>query len=243
MPKAPLFSTYRQGENRVTGSLMAVFERIDLSKVERLLAAASGESALQLFSFENQVRSKRLASVPDARISASFSLWFETKTAPGQVRQDQLRQQTGWRLGWAIADPALLAMINKMLEPLISCPSSVSQQAGVAALTGTQQPVDVMRTAYRKRRDLAAEILEPAGMLPVRPSGAFYALVDLRETGMNGRDLALCLLQEKRVATAPGDTFGKVLETGFVRISLASSDEDVAEGCRRLIAFRDEHRN
>lgn len=92
MPKAPLFSTYRQGENRVTGSLMAVFERIDLSKVERLLAAASGESALQLFSFENQVRSKRLASVPDARISASFSLWFETKTAPGQVRQDQLRQ-------------------------------------------------------------------------------------------------------------------------------------------------------
>jgi aspartate/methionine/tyrosine aminotransferase len=149
---------------------------------------------------------------------------------------------TGWRLGWAIADPSLLAMINKMLEPLISCPSSVSQQAGVAALTGTQQPVDVMRTAYRKRRDLAAEILEPAGMLPVRPSGAFYALVDLRETGMNGRDLALCLLKEKRVATAPGDTFGKVLETGFVRISLASSDEDVAEGCRRLIAFRDEHR-
>jgi hypothetical protein len=92
MPKAPLFSPYRQGENRITASLMAVFERIDLSKVERLLAVSSGESALQLFSFENQVRSKRSASVPDARISASFSLWFETKTAPGQVRQDQLRR-------------------------------------------------------------------------------------------------------------------------------------------------------
>jgi hypothetical protein len=90
MPKAPLFSPYRQGENSITASLMAVFERIDLSKVERLLAVSSGESALQLFSFENQVRSKRSASVPDARISASFSLWFETKTAPGQVRQDQL---------------------------------------------------------------------------------------------------------------------------------------------------------
>jgi hypothetical protein len=92
MPKAPLFSPYRQGENRVTWSLMAVFERIDLSKVERLLGASSGESALQLFSFDNQVRSKRSASVPDARISANFSLWFETKTAPGQLREDQLRQ-------------------------------------------------------------------------------------------------------------------------------------------------------
>ena len=70
MPKGPLFSTYRQGENRVTASLMAVFERIDLSKVERILASASEDSALQLFSFENQVRGRSSSSVPDARISA-----------------------------------------------------------------------------------------------------------------------------------------------------------------------------
>jgi len=92
MPKGPLFSTYRQGENRVTASLMAVFERIDLGKVEWILAGASGESALQLFNFENQVRSRRSASVPDARISANFSLWFETKTAPGQLREEQVRR-------------------------------------------------------------------------------------------------------------------------------------------------------
>jgi len=95
MPRGPLFSTYRQGENRVTASLMAVFERIDLFKVERILAAASGESALQLFSFENQVHGSQSASVPDARISANFSLWFETKTAPGQVRTEQLSQHLG----------------------------------------------------------------------------------------------------------------------------------------------------
>ena len=91
MPKSPLFSTYRQGENRVTASLMAVFERIDLSNLERILASASEDSALQLFSFENQVHGGSSPSVPDARISASFALWFETKTAPGQVRLDQLR--------------------------------------------------------------------------------------------------------------------------------------------------------
>lgn len=90
MPKGPLFSTYRQGENRVTASLMAVFERIDLSKLERILASASEDSALQLFSFENQVHGRRSSSVPDARISANFELWFETKTARGQVSSDQL---------------------------------------------------------------------------------------------------------------------------------------------------------
>jgi hypothetical protein len=92
MPRGPLFSTYRQGENRVTASLMAVFERIDLMKVERILASASEDSALQLFSFENQVHGHGSASVPDARISASFSLWFETKTVPGAVRLDQVRE-------------------------------------------------------------------------------------------------------------------------------------------------------
>ncbi|MDQ2682001.1 MAG: aminotransferase class I/II-fold pyridoxal phosphate-dependent enzyme, partial [Chloroflexota bacterium] len=148
---------------------------------------------------------------------------------------------TGWRLGWAIADTKLIGAINKMLEPLVSCPSSVSQQAGIAALRGPQGAVETMRNAYRNRRDIAVEILEPAGLLPVRPKGAFYAIVDMRSCGIPSRELALTLLREKRVASAPGDTFGKVLADGFVRISLASSDEDVREGCERLIAFAREH--
>jgi hypothetical protein len=61
-------------------------------KVERILAGASEDSALQLFSFENQVHGLGSASVPDARISASFSLWFETKTVPNAVRLDQVRE-------------------------------------------------------------------------------------------------------------------------------------------------------
>ncbi len=95
LPKGPLFSTYRQGENRVTASLMAVFERIDLSKVERILAVASEDSALQLFAFQNQVRGHGSTSVPDARISASFSLWFETKTVPHAVTGRQVRDHVG----------------------------------------------------------------------------------------------------------------------------------------------------
>jgi hypothetical protein len=81
MPKNPLFSTYRQGENRVTSSMLAVFERIDLSVLESLLAAASGEAgALQMVTFINQPVGTG-ESIPDARIAAAFTYWFEVKTA------------------------------------------------------------------------------------------------------------------------------------------------------------------
>jgi hypothetical protein len=75
----PLFSTYRAGENRVTSSTLAVFERIDLTLVQELVGAASETSGeLSTVVFENQVVSSK--SVPDGRISGHFTWWFETKT-------------------------------------------------------------------------------------------------------------------------------------------------------------------
>ena len=91
MSKNPLFSTYRQGENRVTSSMLAVFERIDLALLEHLLAAASGESALQTVTFVNQPPGQG-ASVPDGCIAAHFAYWFEVKTTRDGVRKEQLRQ-------------------------------------------------------------------------------------------------------------------------------------------------------
>lgn len=76
----PLFSTYRAGENRVTSSTLAVFERIDLAMVRELLQLAAGlGDELRGVQFENQVSGPD--SVPDARIAARFTWWFETKTA------------------------------------------------------------------------------------------------------------------------------------------------------------------
>jgi hypothetical protein len=90
MARNPLFSTYRQGENRVTSSMLAVFERIDLSLLETILAAAAGEASLQMVSFTNQPPGKR--SVPDARISARFAYWFEVKTARNALSARQLAE-------------------------------------------------------------------------------------------------------------------------------------------------------
>jgi hypothetical protein len=91
MPKNPLFSTYRQGENRVTSSMLAVFERIDLSLLESLLAAAAGESSLAMVTFTSQPPGQG-HSVPDARISARFSYWFEVKTARNALGVNQLSE-------------------------------------------------------------------------------------------------------------------------------------------------------
>lgn len=94
----PLFSSYRAGENRVTSSTLAVFERIDLALVEELLGTAAGASTeLTTVTFDNQVVSD--GSVPDARIGARFTWWFETKTARGDYKSEghgraQVRQHS-----------------------------------------------------------------------------------------------------------------------------------------------------
>ena len=122
MPKNPLFSTYRQGENRVTSSMLAVFERIDLSILESLLTAATGESSLQFVAFVNQPAGAG-ASVPDARISAHFAYWFEVKTARNSLAMTQLQEHllslpetgTGERLFVITPDatePTAIAMLG-----------------------------------------------------------------------------------------------------------------------------------
>ena len=147
---------------------------------------------------------------------------------------------TGWRIGWAITNPELVALCGKVQEALVSCPSAPSQAAAEAALRGPQEMVEEMRAAYQRRRDLVRKVLEPVGLLPTIPEGAFYALVDLRGAGLSSRDLSRQLLAEEHVAAAPGSTFGDVAE-GMVRISLATADDDLAEGCRRIISFAERH--
>ena len=124
MAKTPLFSTYRQGENRVTSSMMAVFERIGIGYVERLLAAASGESSLAIVTFVNQYATGA-KSVPDAAITANCRYLFEVKTARGALRPDQLAAHAASLTGSAdderlfviTPDPAEPAVIGELGRP------------------------------------------------------------------------------------------------------------------------------
>jgi len=148
---------------------------------------------------------------------------------------------TGWRIGWAVAPAELVALAAKTQEALVSCPSEVSQRAALAAVGGSQACVEEMRLAYARRRDLVRDLLAPAGLLPTTPQGAFYALADLRATGMPSTEAAKALIAEESVATSPGSAFGEVAE-GMVRLSLASADEALLTGCERIARFMERRR-
>jgi aspartate aminotransferase len=141
---------------------------------------------------------------------------------------------TGWRVGYVVANQELSDTITKILESNSSCLPTICQKAAEAALDGPREPLGEMVKAYRERRDLCVGLLEEAGMLISRPQGAFYIMADIGRSGMNARDFAFDLVKSKKVAVAPGTAFGESAKHA-VRISLASSPEDLSMGIARMI--------
>ena len=140
---------------------------------------------------------------------------------------------TGWRLGYAVASPLVVDTMIKMIEGTTSSSSTVAQKAAEAALDGPQDCVGEMVTGYRRRRDLVVDLLREAGLLLTVPEGAFYILADVSPSALDSHAFAVRLLEERGVAVAPGSAFGDVAGSA-VRISLASSDQDLREGVGRL---------
>jgi aspartate aminotransferase len=141
---------------------------------------------------------------------------------------------TGWRVGYVVASEKVSDSITKILESNSSCIPTVCQKAAEAALDGPREPLQEMVRAYRERRDLCAGLLDEAEMLISRPEGAFYIMADIGRSGLDSRDFAFDLVKTKQVAVAPGTAFGSSARKA-VRISLASSPEDLSVGIGRMI--------
>jgi aspartate aminotransferase len=146
---------------------------------------------------------------------------------------------TGWRIGYLVGPPDSAALGDKVQQALVSCVSAPGQMAALAALTGPQEVVAEMCETYRERRDALLALLAEHATGCVRPSGAFYAWVDVRDRGASAHRFAVELLRRQRVAVAPGTAFGPAGE-GWVRLSLASDTDALLEGARRLARFRPE---
>lgn len=140
---------------------------------------------------------------------------------------------TGWRVGYGTGPRQLIQAMAKAVEATTSCVSTVGQKAAEAAIDGPQECIGEMVSAYRRRRDLVADLLREPELLRAVPRGAFYAMVDITPSGMDSQSFCMRLLRESHVAVAPGGGFGEGGE-GTVRVSLASSDEDLVEGVGRL---------
>jgi aspartate aminotransferase len=143
---------------------------------------------------------------------------------------------TGWRVGYLVAPPDLTKLLTGMQEPIVSCVNTPAQLAALAAVTGPQAVVREMREFYREWRDELLEILDRGNLPSSQPSGAFYVWTDISKAGVRSMDFARSLIEREHVAVAPGSAFGDLGE-GYVRLSLASSRQDLVEGASRLVRF------
>ena len=149
----------------------------------------------------------------------------------------KLFAMTGWRLGYIIAPPDFVRPLQKIQQNFFISPGSISQWAGLAALTEAFNDVERMKDVYDfRRRYMIKRVREMGLALPVEPSGAFYMLVNIKHLAGSSFDLAFEILEKTGVAVAPGIDFGQNAE-GYLRLSYANSIENIEEGLKRLEGF------
>jgi aspartate/methionine/tyrosine aminotransferase len=150
----------------------------------------------------------------------------------------KLYAMTGWRLGYVIAPQEFVRPIQKSQQNLFICASSVSQWAGLAALTEELPEVPQMIDTYNQRREFMIAGLRDLGFgVAVEPTGAFYVLADARGIGCtDSYELAFDILEKAKVAIAPGIDFGSNAE-GFFRFSYANSVDNIQAAFGRLEGY------
>jgi aminotransferase len=142
---------------------------------------------------------------------------------------------TGWRLGYATATRPILTEMTKMHSFFNSCASSVSQRAGLAALTRTAES-EAMTAEYRRRRDwFVAALNTLPGVRCALPAGAFYVFPNISAFGLSSEQFSLRLLDAAHVTSVPGTAFGPTGE-GHVRMSFATSMENLHSAVERMRA-------
>ncbi|WP_458115456.1 pyridoxal phosphate-dependent aminotransferase [Arthrobacter sp. D2-10] len=151
---------------------------------------------------------------------------------------------TGWRVGWMIGPKDVVKAATNLQSHATSNVANVSQMAALAAVSGPLTAVEEMKKSFdRRRRAMVSGLNGIDGVQCPTPHGAFYAYADVRELlgrelagarPLTSAELATLILDKVEVAVVPGEAFGP---SGFIRLSYALGDEDLAEGVGRLQEF------
>jgi aspartate/methionine/tyrosine aminotransferase len=144
---------------------------------------------------------------------------------------------TGWRIGAVAGSSEIIGAMTKLQEHIIAMPTTVSQKAAEAAITGPQDCVEEMLQTFSKRRDIITKGLDAIkGVELEPPSGAFYVFPDISAYGMKSYDLVLRIMKETDVVAVHGSAFGEFGE-GFIRLCYAVSTDKINEALSRLDTF------
>jgi aspartate/methionine/tyrosine aminotransferase len=143
---------------------------------------------------------------------------------------------TGWRLGWMVLPPALVAPVEKLAQNLYICASSLSQHAALACFEpASLAEYERRRAEFKQRRDLVVPALQAMGLpVPVPPDGAFYVWFDCSRYNPSSWDFCVDLMQRAHVALTPGRDFGPAFADRFVRLSFATGLPQLQEALRRM---------
>lgn len=146
----------------------------------------------------------------------------------------KLYAMTGLRLGYVIAPPRFVRVMQKLQQNLFICAGSTAQRAGIAALLYANDDVARMKLTYNERRKYIIKRITDLGFkIKVKPTGAFYVFVNVKHLSSDSYKLAFDILEKAHLGVTPGIDFGENGE-GFLRFSYANSLENIMEGMNRF---------
>ena len=140
---------------------------------------------------------------------------------------------TGWRLGWIVGPADLMARVTELKAAVSGGTSIISQYAGIAALTGPQEPVAMMAAAYRRRRRMVLDALDAMGMKYGLPQGGQFVFADIGFTGMDSAEVAQRMLTDQHVLAYPGSAFSKDRKN-YLRMTFLQPEDKLKEGLERM---------
>ena len=146
---------------------------------------------------------------------------------------------TGWRIGYTASAPEIAKIMSNVQSHATSNPCSISQKAALAAISGPQDQIKVMRAEFQKRRDyMVSRINAMDGVSCLKPEGAFYTMMNISKligkVAKDADDLCAKLLDDVKLALVPGTGFEA---PNYVRWSYATSMENIEKGLDRLEQF------
>ncbi|EIM62688.1 pyridoxal phosphate-dependent aminotransferase [Desulfobacter postgatei] len=146
----------------------------------------------------------------------------------------KLFAMTGLRLGYLIAPPKFIRALQVLQQNFFICANSITQLAGVAALTDADKEIQTMRDTYNERREFMIRRLKEMGLsMMAEPTGAFYVFVDFKHISTDSYTLAFDILEKAHIGVTPGIDFGANGE-GYLRFSYANSLDNLKIGMNRL---------
>lgn len=205
-----------------TGTSIAAGEMAAIAEVVRQRSGVSIVDEIYLgLSYEEAFGHTALALGDDIISINSFSKYFG---------------MTGWRLGWMVLPPELVAPVEKLAQNLYICASSVAQQAALACFEPESlAEYERRRGEFKRRRDFIVPALQRMGLdVPVVPDGAFYAWFDCSRHSADSWSFCFDLMQRAHVALTPGRDFGPAQASRFVRLSFANSMAELEAAAGRL---------